>query len=330
MKYGTVCSGISAESLAWQPLGWEPCFFSEIEPFASAALAHHYPTVPNLGDMRNPEVLEHARTVDLIAGGTPCQGFSAAGKGRGLDDERSGLVGRFLDIIDGARPRWVLWENVPRVLSIDEGKVFGYILGRLAESGYGLTWRVLDAQYFGVPQRRRRVFVVGYLGDWRRAAAVLFDAPSCRRHRKASRRRKANPTAAPGGPAKGPGRSAPAQALTATGKGTVSRETFIAETIAANAGSGVSTENYVAHSLTTNNDGSCVTRTTYVGGKTRVRRLTELEKERLMGVPDDYTAFPYQGGTGSYNARSRLLGNSMAVPVLAWIGRRIAFVEKWS
>jgi len=178
MRYLSVCSGIEAASVAWHPLGWEAVAFSEIEPFPSAVLAHHYPSVTNLGDMTRFKEWSDGLKTDLLVGGTPCQSFSVAGLRAGMDDPRGQLALVFLAIADRFRPRWVVWENVPGVLSADGGWAFGSFLGGLAEIGYGFAYRILDAQYFGVAQRRRRVFVVGYLGDWRRAAAVLFERES--------------------------------------------------------------------------------------------------------------------------------------------------------
>src|SRR5690606_30244401 len=185
MRYGSVCSGIEAATVAWHPLGWSPAFFSEIEKFPSAVLAHHYgsnmpgenPTsngVPNYGDMTKfQEWPDHA--IDLLVGGTPCQSFSVAGLRQGLADPRGNLMLTYLAIARRYWPRWLVWENVPGVLSSNEGRDFGTFLTGLAELGYGFAYRVLDAQYirvdgfpFAVPQRRRRVFVVGYLEDWRR------------------------------------------------------------------------------------------------------------------------------------------------------------------
>ena len=174
MRYGSVCSGIEAASVAWHPLGFEPAWFSEIEAFPCAVLKHHWPAVPNLGDMTKFKEWPN-ESIDLLVGGTPCQSFSVAGLRKGLDDPRGNLMLTFLAIADRFRPRWVVWENVPGVLSSGEGRDFGCFLGGLGELGYGFAYRVLDARYFGVPQRRRRVFVVGHLGDWRRAAAVLFE-----------------------------------------------------------------------------------------------------------------------------------------------------------
>lgn len=181
MKYLSVCSGIEAATVAWHPLGWTPAAFSEIEPFPSSVLAHHYPSVPNLGDMTKFKDWNHY-DIDVLVGGTPCQSFSVAGLRKGLDDPRGNLMLTYLAIADRYQPEWLVWENVPGVLSSNGGKDFGTFLGGLAELGYGFAYRVLDAQHFGVPQRRRRVFVVGCLGDWRRAAAVLFERHSLQGH----------------------------------------------------------------------------------------------------------------------------------------------------
>ena len=175
MIYGPVCSGIESATIAWQPLGWRAAWFAEIEPFCCALLDHYYDT-PNLGDLTGllDGRLDGHPSIDLLVGGTPCQSFSIAGRRAGLDDPRGNLALQFCRLARALRPRWLVWENVPGVLSSAGGRDFGAVLGALVELGYGLAYRVLDAQYFGVPQRRRRVFIAGYLGDFRRAAAVLF------------------------------------------------------------------------------------------------------------------------------------------------------------
>jgi DNA (cytosine-5)-methyltransferase 1 len=187
MIYGSVCSGIEAATAGWHHLGWKPSFFSEIEPFPRAVLTHHYPTTPLHGDFTTITAGQY-QPIDLLVGGTPCQAFSVAGLRKGLDDPRGNLTLAFLGLIDRLRPKWVVWENVPGVLSIDGGKTFGTFLGGLGELGYGFAYRVLDAQWFGVAQRRRRVFVVGYLGDWRPPAAVLFERDSLHGHPAPSRK----------------------------------------------------------------------------------------------------------------------------------------------
>lgn len=230
MRYLSVCSGIEAATQAWQPLGWEPVAFSEIEPFPCAVLAHHYPTTPNWGDMTKFEEWPDAN-VDVLCGGTPCQSFSVAGLRKGLADPRGNLMLTFGAIADRYRPEWVVWENVPGVLSSNKGRDFGAFLGMLGQLGYGWAYRTLDAQYVrtcrfphAIPQRRRRVFVVGYLGDWRRAAAVLFDRESL----------SGNPT-----PRREPGKRV-AAALTASP----------ASSISPNVGSGQGTVVEVAETLT--------------------------------------------------------------------------------
>jgi DNA (cytosine-5)-methyltransferase 1 len=188
MKYATLCSGIEACSAAWHPMGFEPVFFSEIEPFPKAVLKHHYPNVPDYGDMTKYKDWPNEQSIDLICAGTPCQSFSVAGLRQGLQDPRGNLTLTFLGVLERYRPRWVVWENVPGVLS-DRTNAFGNFLGGLAQLGYGFAYRVLDAQYFGVAQRRRRVFVVGYFGDWQPAAAVLFESDCLRRDSPPSRKK---------------------------------------------------------------------------------------------------------------------------------------------
>jgi len=188
MKYLSVCSGIEAASKAWEPLGWEPVAFSEIEPFPSAVLKHHWPKVQNLGDMTQHEQWNiPSGTIDLLVGGTPCQSFSVAGLRQGLKDPRGNLMLTYLAIAERLKPRWLVWENVHGVLSSNGGKDFGSFLGALGELGYEWAYRVLDAQWFGVAQRRRRVFVVAHLGEGSLAAKVLFESESVRRDNAPSR-----------------------------------------------------------------------------------------------------------------------------------------------
>lgn len=186
MIYASMCSGIEAATVAWHPLGWRAAWYSEIDRFASAVLAHHYPRTPNRGDMTKFKDWPDA-TLDLLCGGTPCQSFSNAGLRAGLDDPRGQLMLTFGAIAARYRPRWLVWENVPGVLSSGGGRDFGAFLGLLGHLGYGFAYRVLDAQFVrvdgyarAVPQRRQRVFVVGCLGDWRSAAAVLLERESLR------------------------------------------------------------------------------------------------------------------------------------------------------
>ena len=187
MKYLSVCSGIEAATVAWHPLGWQAVAFGEIEKFPSQVLAHHYPDTPNWGDMTKFKEWPDA-DVNVFVGGTPCQSFSVAGLRKGLDDPRGNLMLTYLAIAARYRPQWLVWENVPGVLSSNGGLDFASLLRGMGELGYGFAYRILDAQYFGVAQRRRRVFVVGYLGNWRPAAAVLFERHSLSGHPAPSRK----------------------------------------------------------------------------------------------------------------------------------------------
>ena len=453
MIYGSVCSGIEAATAAWHPLGWKASFFSEIEAFPRSVLAHHYPETPLHGDFTTIRAGEY-EPIDLLVGGTPCQSFSVAGLRGGLDDDRGNLALEYLRLADRLRPRWLVWENVPGVLSSNGGRDFGSILGGMGELGYGVAYRVLDAQFFGVAQRRRRVFVVGYLGDWRRAAAVLFERHSLSGN-PAPRREKGPGVAAltangvgtcgaddnqgqaghliasdvcgalatGGGGRAFPGTSAQdagsgyliAHSLRGegfdasedgTGRGTPmvpvafsimpmnsgkdfkGRETDVAQPVMAtgpaggNQGGDYVVQPSVAYPLqeigkrtgvsTTdvragvgignaadpmftlqagaqhgvafmeNQRGevrqSDVTNLTVGGGKpgqgypaalvgSAVRRLTPRECERLQGFPDDFTLVPHRGKPAADGPRYKALGNSMAVPCMAWIGQRIAAVE---
>lgn len=444
MRYGSVCSGIEAATVAWHGLGWEPQWFSEIEAFPSAVLAHHYPHVPNLGDMTKIHESEVFRdsAIDLLVGGTPCQSFSVAGLRKGLDDPRGNLALVFLALAERARPRWVVWENVPGVLSSNGGRDFGAFLGGLAELGYGWAYRVLDAQYFGVAQRRRRVFVVGHLGDWRRAAAVLFERDSlsgnpapCREERAGiTRGLEIGPqggrfvdlaptldTRCKDGPIRnqlgaaviqdvahtlrgegfdasedGTGRGIPlvAHGVSLRGRdggGTAELMHGLSPAIRASSGGGdkphvLITPDVASCNTTRHGKGpdSDVTTTliafaqnqrdelrtmevagalaaepgmkqqTYIAFNARqdpthsadvfdplgtkdtghgqamprgVRRLTPRECERLQGFPDDYSLIPYRGKAAADGPRYKALGNSMAVPCMTWLGKRIQAVE---
>lgn len=193
--YGSLFSGIEAASVAWEPLGWRPAWFSEIEPFPCAVLDHYWPDVPNLGDITATDFAGRAKAmgpVDLVVGGSPCQAFSVAGLRESLDDDRGNLTLRYVEIIHALKPTWIVWENVPGVLNTKDS-AFGCFLAGLAEADaplespggswptcglvsgerYNLAWVVKDAQFFGVPQRRRRVFVVGSLGNWGCAEALF-------------------------------------------------------------------------------------------------------------------------------------------------------------
>ena len=364
MRYGSVCSGVEAATAAWHPLGWEPQWFSEIEKFPSAVLAHHYPDVPNLGDMTKFKEWPIDRSIDLLVGGTPCQSFSVAGLRKGLDDPRGNLMLTYLAIAAQYQPKWLVWENVPGVLSSQRGRDFGTFLGALGQLGYGFAYRVLDAQYFGVAQRRRRVFVVGYLGDWRRAAAVLFERESMSGHPAPSREagQEAAPTVTQGAPFSRTGNerveaeAVVAQCLT-TRTGSAYDPTTETLPIAfgaqnsANQGDSVSTEvtptldksktPAVAFGIDHDLNGAKELMGPLIRGPqgaprnaisqgAQVRRLTPTECERLQGFPDNYTQIPWRNKAAKDcpdGPRYKAMGNSMAVPVMRWIGERIQMVE---
>jgi len=427
VNYLSLCSGIEAASVAWSPLGWSPVAFAEIEPFPCAVLKHHYPDVPNLGDITRyadwPELAP-----DVVVGGTPCQSFSVAGLRAGLADPRGNLALTFLGVVDRYRPRWVVWENVPGVLSSSDGRDFGAFLGGLGELGYLGCYRVLDAQFFGLAQRRRRVFVVGYRGDWRPSAAVLFEPQSLSGNPAPSRKtgERVAPTIA-SRPTGGGGlgtdfdcdggvivaRSVKASEMghrhdpttddyvvthslradgfdvsedvagvlrsggrggrpssrgehlipfdaseDGTGRGTPLLAYAIQERAVSenpdNGPDGIGVREGIAYTLEARNKVQAVALRGREGGATAemgddvgmalrssqgggdkphvltsmaVRRLTPRECERLQGFPDDYTLIPYRGKPAADGPRYKALGNSMAVPVIAWLGRRIELVE---
>lgn len=328
MKYGSVCSGVEAASLAWEPIGWQPQFFSEIDAFPSAVLKHRWPNVPNLGDMNKFKEWPNA-DIDVLVGGTPCQSFSVAGLRRGLDDPRGNLMLTYLAIAERYRPRWLVWENVPGVLSSNKGRDFGSLLGGMEKLGYGFAYRVLNAKNFGVPQQRRRVFVVGYLGDWRRAAAVLFERESmqgvaCSRR---SKRETVTYNTAPCLRASGVGTAKVgdtrgADQVVAIKKPVCLQGSMIRSEHAKGgpAGSGWRDD---GNSFTLLTD----TQAHAIIGKYGVRRLTPVECERLQGFPDNHTNIEYKGKPVADSHRYKACGNSMAVPVMKWIGERI---EKYS
>ena len=398
MKYLSLCSGIEAATVAWHPLGWEAVAYSEIERFPSEVLAHHYPNTPNLGDMTKFKEWTNVSNVDLLVGGTPCQSFSVAGLRKGLDDPRGNLMLTYLAIADKYRPRWLVWENVPGVLSSNSGQDFGTFLGGLGELGYGFAYRVLDAQYFGVAQRRRRVFVVGYLGDWRAAAAVLFERHSLQGHPAPSREKRQSvatssvpsiagslDTECGGGklthqsvanghivPAKPQWWDGGDLAATITTKSDDQRmpDKANAQLVMQpaygipgnwigrkpeNGGNATEPMHDIAPCLTKadqhgvaqpiclmDQGGSVMNIEHDMTGTLRrethghepvvmqsmaVRRLTPKECERLQGFPDNYTDIKSKGKPTPDGPRYKALGNSMAVPVMAWIGQRIEQVE---
>lgn len=208
MRYLSLFSGIEAASVAWEPLGWEPVAFCEVDAFPSAVLAHRWPHVPNLGDITKVDWSDFAkgkRKPDVVVGGSPCQSFSVAGNREGLAGE-SGLMFEYIRAVRCVMPRCFVWENVPGAFTSEDGEAFRQLLSEMDALGYGLAWRVLDAQFFGVAQRRERVFLVGCLGDVKRAARVLFepdglrwDTPSSRDKRQELAARSGRGAAGAGG-----------------------------------------------------------------------------------------------------------------------------------
>ena len=330
MRYISLCSGVEAASLAWEPLGWQPLMFAEVAPFPAAVLAHHWPHVPNRGDITQHGDWPDA-AVELVVGGTPCQAFSVAGKRGGLSDPRGRLMLAFLDVVARYRPRWVVWENVPGVLHSGRGWDFSAFVGGLVERGYCCAWRVLDAQFFGVPQRRRRVFVVGHLGDWERAAAVLFERAGVRGDSAAGR--TAGEDVATLNASRAGTQSGGMTLCMAHGQGGAEICIDSAPTL---------TCNHEAPIVVNGRQDPCVSDTAFalgcqhngtdnvlLGGHA-LRRLTPRECERLQGMPDDHTRIPWRGKAAEScpdGPRYAAIGNSMAVPVMRWIGMRIQQVE---
>lgn len=188
MKYVSIFSGIEAATVAWHPLGWEPLAFSEIDPFPSTVLQHHYPDIPNLGDITKIDWSPYVGAADIVVGGSPCQSFSVAGKREGLAGA-SGLMFEYIRAVRELRPRWFVWENVPGAFTSERGEAYRQLLSEMDALGYGLAWRVLDAQFFGVAQRRERVFLVGSLGTMR-CAEVLFERESLSWNHQLSRQKR--------------------------------------------------------------------------------------------------------------------------------------------
>jgi DNA (cytosine-5)-methyltransferase 1 len=367
VNYLSVCSGIEAATVAWHDMGWKPIGFSEIEKFPSQLLQHHYPHVTNYGDMTKFKEWNINDTIGLLVGGTPCQSFSVAGLRKGLEDPRGNLMLTYLGIADKFKPKWLLWENVPGVLSSNGGEDFACLLKGMAELGYGFAYRVLDAQHFGVPQRRRRVFVVGCIGDWRSAAKVLFESESLCRDITPSRseKQKVTGTLTRGfgdrgydlDQIAGGGYKIEYVAKTLTTKTRLDYETetfaltkaynitfcdangtrkdrpngglYVNETDTSNTLTRANVGTYAVDAHNGTIQGNIASTITTMGGgarggpsvikEMRVRRLTPMECERLQGFPDNYTNTPTSSDTTRYKA----LGNSMAVPVMKWIGQRI-------
>lgn len=309
---GSICSGIEAASVAWNPLGLSFQWFSEIAPFPSRILNEKFPDIPNLGDMNNiPALIEQGQIIapDLICGGTPCQAFSLAGGKNGLNDERGNLTLKFVDIIEandnarkcqGKQPCIVFWENVEGVLK-DKTNAFGCLISSLAglenvletdnwpNAGLiegkkrNVAWRVLDAKYFGLPQQRRRLYVVAGGKDFH-PESVLFE-----HHRNKS---KEYPSA---------------ELLFKRDGHTFEVFREYSDCL------------YSAYGTKWNGNAAAYNGSLFVSQDGRLRRLSPLECERLMGFPDNYTDIEGASRTNRYQA----IGNSWAVPVVRWIGTRL-------
>lgn len=357
LLYGSLCSGIEAATVAWEPLGYKAAWFSEIEPFASAALAHHYPSVPNHGDMlgiADKLMFDIAEPVDILVAGTPCQSFSLAGLRGSLSDERGNLTLELINILEAndyarGKPSILIWENVPGVFNTKDNAFGCFLAGLVGEDvplqpsgrkwanagcvyGYrrNVAWRVLDAQYFGVPQRRRRVFLIACPTD-RDPAEILFERAGEDGNIGAGGEERENPAAdIEGSPTV---RLASGDAVTGTLLANCGTKLFLGNQEAFGGKYFVIHGNTIGRKLENGGQGIGVSETGYTLTATdrhavfdglRVRRLTPIECERLQGFPDNYTLIPYLGKPDcSDNHRYRTLGNSMAVPVMRWIGERI-------
>jgi len=304
ITYASVCSGIEAASVAWEPLGWKPLWFSEIDKFPCELLEHYYPDTPNLGDMTK---ITNPPTPTVFCGGTPCQSFSTAGQRGGMKDARGQLSLDFIRLANETNAPVILWENVVGCLSSGGGEDFKRFVSELSGAkcvagwpakspGYGVlrgpkrtvAWRVLDAQYFGVPQRRRRVYVVAS-GGAVCPAEVLFERTGLSRDTE---------------PSEPEAKGTPARVDGCTAKWC---DVY-----------NLGTRNHPSYTVTT-----CTGQSTASGPKLivdgYVRRITPLEAERLQGFPDNYTAIDNAKDTPRYKA----IGNSWPIPVIRWIGKRI-------
>lgn len=386
MRYISLFSGIEAASVAWEPLGFEPVAFSEVDPFCNEVLALRFPSVPNLGDISKIDWRSYHGKVDIIVGGSPCQSFSVAGRRAGLLDERGALMLEYVRAVREVGPTWSVWENVAGVLSQDGGRAFATLQRELEDCGYSLAWRVLDAQFYGVAQRRRRVFLVGH-SDPRCAAAVLFERESlCGDYRTSREAREgfagaakactrdsgSNGSIATNSPSstiwardtlelyenhgkdariKGPMDICPT--ITAL-YGTGGNNTPLIHRQAPSAVSYALVGNIIGRKVNTGGNGTgfseelCYTLTAMDQhavcapspegqGHSQfpygVRRLMPIECERLQGFPDNWTQIAWNGKPPEQcpdSRRYKALGNSMAVPVMRWIGRRMELVDRLS
>ncbi len=352
MKYLSVCSGIEAASAAWHHLDWEAVGFAQINHssnkqedyfnrYACAVLQHHYPTVTNYGDIRNinKENL-NGTTFDLLVGGTPCQSFSLAGRRGGLTDPRGALTFEYIRILREFKPKWFIWENVKGALSSNKGRDFHEVITAFSKLGYCVGWRILSGPEFGVPQSRHRVFVVGCLGGSpEHIRQVLFeskiDPRTLSTHRESGTREDHNAEHMEG-----------ALFVCNDSRQGTTQHLKIAPTLPKAMGKGgkhIPMVAQVDHPIsgcvtkhrakgTGYEDFQCQSAIPYTDGKRwRLRKLTPLETERLMGFPDHYTAVPWLGKPADRapdSPRYAALGNSMIVPTMEWLGRSIEQVAQ--
>nr|DAP13845.1 MAG TPA: Cytosine specific methyltransferase [Bacteriophage sp.] len=349
LTYGSVCSGIEAVSVAWDGLNLKPIWFSEIEPFPCAVLANHYPTIPNHGDMTTlPERIlsGEIEAPDILVGGTPCQAFSVAGLRNSLNDERGNLTLVFVRILNaiktvrrrsGLPDAVVLWENVPGVLSTRDNAFGCFLAALLGESKelvptrgrwtgagvvrsdeYEIAWRILDAQYFGVPQRLRRVFLIAGSRN-RRVAEILFEQPGESGNLEQGRK-KGEESAAFIESSFGTFRKSD---IGGTVKRTGGALSGGSETLIVVHGRQDPVSSMTAYALDRQGAGNTNVILPSAG---KVRRLTPLECERLQGFPDNYTRIAWRNKPSEQcpdAPRYMAIGNSMAVPVMRWIGKRV-------
>lgn len=303
MNYISLFSGIEAASCAWEDLNLSPILFSEIDPYPASVLKYHYPSIPNVGDITKVDWSEYSNKIDLIVGGSPCQSFSYAGKREGLNGE-SRLMFEYIRAIQEVRPKWLIWENVPGVLSSGKGNDFRFLLNSLAELGYSLAWRILDSQYFGVPQQRRRVFVVGCIGSGGGPAEVLFEREILQRSISEGE---------------------PIREKIARRNGKSNKKSNKIKTVFCRASSAAKAECYENLSPTLTAHSGVVA--PFISFNPP-RHLMPIECERIQGFPDNWTNVPGPNGKLLSNTRRyKMIGNSMAVPVMRWIGKRILMVE---
>ncbi len=347
MKYGSLFTGIGGFDLGFDRAGMECTWQCEIDKYARAVLSKHWPNVERLEDVQQIGK-ENLGPVDLICGGFPCQDLSVAGKRAGLAGSKSGLWFEFARILGELKPAWVVIENVPGLLSSNKGKDFAVILRGLVKLGYGVCWRVLNSQHFGVPQRRNRVFIVGHLGDGR-AAEVLFESPCVCGDSAPSRKEGEEIAGTFGGSSQSGGfrttdldnsgafivgplchngkaagsatqQDAHSGMLVTTHQCTGHgwwKQSGVAQTVQTGC-RGVHESNAVA--LTCGNRG--ISPDQAAAGMIQpagahVRRLTPTECERLQGFPDGWT--DGQSDTQRY----KMCGNAVTVPVAEWLGKRI-------